>query len=99
MKEIEDQILEILSTSEGNILEDELAVQVLSSSKVLSNEITSKQAIADVTTKNIDNARMEYTSIAEHSTVLFFTIGSNFRISSFLSILLSFNRLQLICAI
>ena len=34
LKEIEDQILKILSSGEGNILEDEAAVEVLSSSKV-----------------------------------------------------------------
>ena len=43
LKEIEDKILEVLSSSEGNILEDETAIEVLSSSKVLSNEITEKQ--------------------------------------------------------
>jgi len=35
LKEIEDNILYILSSSEGNILEDESAIKVLSSSKVL----------------------------------------------------------------
>ena len=34
LKEIEDQILEVLSSSKGNILEDETAIQILSSSKV-----------------------------------------------------------------
>lgn len=34
LKDIEDKILEILSTSKRNILEDETALQVLSSSKV-----------------------------------------------------------------
>ena len=34
LKHIEDQILEVLSGSEGNILEDEKAIQILSSSKV-----------------------------------------------------------------
>ena len=43
LKEIEDKILEVLSSSEGNILEDETAIKVLSSSKVLSNEISEKQ--------------------------------------------------------
>ncbi|KAG5885748.1 hypothetical protein JTB14_033861 [Gonioctena quinquepunctata] len=75
LKEIEDKILEVLSTSQGNILEDETAVQILSSSKVLSNEITAKQAVAEVTEKQIDKARMEYTPIAVHSTILFFTIA------------------------
>lgn len=75
LKEIEDKILHILSSSEGNILEDETAIQVLSSSKVLSNEIQEKQAVAEVTEKSIDAARLEYTPIATHSTVLFFCIG------------------------
>ena len=48
LKEIEDKILEVLSTSEGNILEDETAIKVLSSSKTLSNEISEKQEIAEV---------------------------------------------------
>lgn len=73
LKEIEDKILEVLS-SEGNILEDETAVQVLSSSKVLSNEINEKQTVAEVTEKQIDTARLGYTPIARHSTILFFTI-------------------------
>lgn len=75
LKEIEDKILEILSSSEGNILEDEEGVNVLSSSKVLANEITEKQAVAEVTEKSIDAARLEYQPIANHSTVLFFSIG------------------------
>jgi dynein heavy chain len=43
LKEIEDQIIEVLSSSEGNILEDETAINVISSSKVLSNDIAQKQ--------------------------------------------------------
>ena len=34
LQEIEDKILEVLSSSEGNILEDETAIKVLSSAKV-----------------------------------------------------------------
>jgi len=44
LQQIEDKILEILSVSEGNILEDETAIKILSSSKTLSNEIMEKQA-------------------------------------------------------
>lgn len=75
LKEIEDKILGVLSSSEGNILEDETAVQILSSSKTLANEIQEKQGIAETTEKSIDAARLEYTSIAVHSSVLFFTTG------------------------
>ena len=45
LKEIEDKILHTLSSSEGNILEDETAIQILDSSKVLSNEIAKKQKV------------------------------------------------------
>lgn len=74
LKETEDKILEVLSACEGNILEDEMAISILSSSKVLSNDIQIKQAAAEVTEKSIDVARLQYTPIAVYSTVLFFTI-------------------------
>ena len=45
LKNIEDKILEVLSTSEGNILEDETAIKVLNSSKNVANEITLKQVV------------------------------------------------------
>lgn len=44
LKETEDKILETLS-SEGNILEDESAIQILDSAKIMSNEITKKQQV------------------------------------------------------
>ncbi|KAJ3359844.1 Dynein heavy chain 7, axonemal [Allomyces javanicus] len=75
LKEIEDRILEILSASEGNILENSAAIEVLSSSKVLSNEITEKQKIADETEKKIDETRDSYRPIAFHSAMLFFCIA------------------------
>ncbi len=75
LKEIEDKILEVLSSSEGNILEDETAIKVLSSSKTLSNEISEKQAVAEETEKKIDEARLGYRPIAVHSTILFFSIA------------------------
>uniref|UniRef100_H2Y7L7 Dynein axonemal heavy chain 7 n=1 Tax=Ciona savignyi TaxID=51511 RepID=H2Y7L7_CIOSA len=74
LKEIEDKILEVLSTSEGNILEDETAIKVLSSSKTLANEISEKQAIAEETEQKIDTARMGYKPISIHSAILFFCI-------------------------
>ncbi|KAH8377909.1 hypothetical protein KR093_007822, partial [Drosophila rubida] len=74
LKETEDQILEVLSSAE-NILEDETAVQILSSAKALANDISEKQIITEATEKQIDLARLSYVPIAEHSTILFFTIG------------------------
>ncbi|XP_039700233.1 dynein axonemal heavy chain 7 [Pteropus medius] len=75
LKEIEDKILEVLSSSEGNILEDETAIKILSSSKALANEISQKQEVAEETEKKIDSTRMGYRPIAIHSTILFFSIA------------------------
>uniref|UniRef100_A0A8C3EWZ4 Dynein axonemal heavy chain 3 n=1 Tax=Corvus moneduloides TaxID=1196302 RepID=A0A8C3EWZ4_CORMO len=75
LKEIEDKILEVLSHSEGNILEDETAINILSSSKELSAEISEKQKIASITEKEIDSTRMGYKPVAVHSAVVFFCIS------------------------
>jgi dynein heavy chain len=75
LKEIEDKILEVLFTSEGNILEDETAVNVLSSSKTLANETQEKQSVAEEAEISIDKARLVYRPIANYSVILFFTIG------------------------
>ncbi|XP_052285538.1 dynein axonemal heavy chain 12-like isoform X2 [Dreissena polymorpha] len=75
LKEIEDKILHTLSASEGNILEDESAIQILDSSKILSDEISKKQKIAEETEKKIDSSRMGYRPIAKHSSILFFSIA------------------------
>ncbi|XP_073074509.1 dynein axonemal heavy chain 7 isoform X1 [Manis javanica] len=75
LKEIEDKILEVLSSSEGNILEDETAIKILSSSKALADEISQKQEVAEETERKIDTTRMGYRPIASHSTILFFSIA------------------------
>ncbi|XP_036135820.1 dynein heavy chain 3, axonemal [Molossus molossus] len=75
LKEIEDKILEVLSLSEGNILEDETAIKILSSSKELSEEISEKQKIASMTETQIDETRMGYKPVAVHSATIFFCIS------------------------
>ena len=64
-----------MSFSQGNILEDETAIKVLSSSKVLSEEISAKQEIATATEIQIDETRNGYTPVATHSSILFFCIS------------------------
>lgn len=74
LKEIEDKILETLSSSEGNILEDETAIQILDSSKVLANEIQKKQKVAEETERKIEQSRAGYQPVAIHGSILFFSI-------------------------
>jgi dynein heavy chain, axonemal len=70
----ETQILQVLSSSESNILEDENAINILTSSKALSEDIQAKQIIAVSTEAEIDEARQAYIPVAKHSAILFFCI-------------------------
>ncbi|KAI5612480.1 dynein heavy chain 12, axonemal isoform X1 [Silurus asotus] len=75
LKEIEDKILETLQSSEGNILEDESAIQILDSAKIMSDDISVKQQIAEKTEIKIAESREGYRTIAKHSSILFFSIA------------------------
>ncbi|XP_058027873.1 dynein axonemal heavy chain 12 [Ahaetulla prasina] len=75
LKDIENKILETLQSSEGNILEDESAITILDSAKIMSNEITKKQQIAEKTEIKIAQSREGYRPIAKHSSILFFSIA------------------------
>lgn len=67
LQDVEDNILNTLSSSEGNILEDESAIQILDSSKKISKEIIEKQAIAGSISKLIDKNRLAYRPIAKYT--------------------------------
>eukprot|EP00798_Chlamydomonas_sp_ICE-L_P012762 gene12762-16013_t len=75
LKEIEDKILEVLSNSEGNILEDETAIQIITEAKILGNDIAEKQKAAEVTELEIDNARVGYKPCGDYTSILFFCIS------------------------
>lgn len=75
LKDIEDRILEVLSSAQGNILENENAITILSSSKKLSEEISEKQEVAEKTQIEIDDTRNGYTPVASHGSILFFCIS------------------------
>ena len=55
--------------------EDETAIQILSSSKVLSEEIAKKQKVASETEKEIDETRDGYRPVAVHASIIFFCIN------------------------
>lgn len=74
LKEIEDRILHVLSSSQGNILEDATAIQILSEAKVVSNEIQEKEVVAEKTQQEIDEARVGYKPCGAYNAILFFCI-------------------------
>jgi dynein heavy chain len=75
LKEIEDKILEVLSTSTGNILEDESAIAVITEAKRLGNDIAAKQKQGEMTEAAIDAARVAYAPCGEYLSTLFFCIS------------------------
>lgn len=57
LKVLQDKILQVMSQSQGNILDDEVLLSTLSASKQTSEEIQEKVQEAEVTEREIDEAR------------------------------------------
>jgi dynein heavy chain len=75
LKKVEDKILFILSSSSGNILEDEAAIEALKQSKVIADDIAAKQVVAAETEATIDSVRKGYKPVAFRAQLLFFCIS------------------------
>ncbi len=75
LKEIEDTILKLLDAAEGNILDDEVLVNTLSSSKAISNEIEIKVKEAEKTAAKIEKTRAGYRPVAFRASQLYFCIA------------------------
>jgi dynein heavy chain len=75
MQDIEDEILHLLSASQGNILDDETLINTLAASKVTSEEIAVKVAEAEATAIDINATSERYASVAFRGAVLFFCIS------------------------
>ncbi|KAI3352270.1 hypothetical protein L3Q82_005249 [Scortum barcoo] len=76
LKNIEDRILKLLFTSEGNILDNEELVQTLQESKVTSEAIKHRLEEAEATELMINSARERYRPVATRGSVLYFVIAS-----------------------
>ena len=74
LKELEEKILQVMSSSKADILNDEHAIDVLSASKAIVNEIEDKQRIASTTEAEIELSRQAYAAVATHASVLFFAL-------------------------
>lgn len=72
--QFESNILDVLSQSEGNILEDENAITILSTSKNMSEEIQAKQISNRGQDADIDAECIHYLPFANYATILFFCL-------------------------
>ncbi|EQC41008.1 hypothetical protein, variant 1 [Saprolegnia diclina VS20] len=75
LKEIEDKILHMLQTAEGNILNDERLIETLGASKITANTIEIKVQEAAATQLIIAEKRAGYTPVAFRASQLFFCIA------------------------
>merc|ERR1719506_457531 len=74
LKEIEDKILELLSASKGNILDDEELINTLAHSKVASQRIEERVAEQEKTQASVQEAREAYAPVAVRASALFFVV-------------------------
>uniref|UniRef100_A0A669QRL3 Dynein axonemal heavy chain 1 n=1 Tax=Phasianus colchicus TaxID=9054 RepID=A0A669QRL3_PHACC len=75
LKEIEDQILYRLSTSEGNPVDDLELIKVLEASKLKAGEIQTKVKVAEQTEEDINTTRLQYAPVAVRTQILYFCVS------------------------
>merc|ERR1719453_1649366 len=75
LKEIEDKILALLSSSTGNILDDEELIETLAGSKVVSVKIEEQVKQQEMTGAQIAETRQVYRPHALRCAALYFIIG------------------------
>uniref|UniRef100_G1MWR4 Dynein axonemal heavy chain 1 n=1 Tax=Meleagris gallopavo TaxID=9103 RepID=G1MWR4_MELGA len=75
LKEIEDQILYRLSTSEGNPVDDLELIKVLEASKLKAGEIQAKMKVAEQTEEDINTTRLQYAPVAVRTQILYFCVS------------------------
>ncbi|XP_067839723.1 dynein axonemal heavy chain 6 [Heptranchias perlo] len=76
LKAIEDRILKLLFTSEGNILDNEELINTLEQSKVTSGAIKVRLEEAEATEQKINSAREKYRPVAVRGSVMYFVVAS-----------------------
>ena len=75
LQQLEAKILQMLSESEGNILDDEVLINTLSESKMTSIAIAERVSEAEITELEINEARSAYSVVATRGSIIYFVIA------------------------
>lgn len=75
LQQLEAKILQMLSESEGNILDDEVLINTLSESKVTALAIAERVAEAEITEAEINEARARYLDVATRGSIIYFVVA------------------------
>ncbi|XP_037092151.1 dynein heavy chain 6, axonemal-like [Pollicipes pollicipes] len=75
LRSIEDKILYMLFTSEGNILDNEQLIVTLNESKITSRDISIRLTEAESTEVKISAAREKYRPVALRGSIVYFVIA------------------------
>jgi dynein heavy chain len=76
LKSLEDNLLQKLSSAEGNFLEDEALVVGLEDTKKTATEISEKVELAKVTEVDINKAREKYRPAAARGSLMYFILSA-----------------------
>merc|ERR1719428_1856682 len=75
LKDLEDKILALLSSSTGNILDDEELIETLSNSKIMGTKIEDQVKQQEMTSQQIQEVRQIYKYHAMRCSALYFIVG------------------------
>ncbi len=75
LREIEDRTLDLLSTSIGNVLDDEDLINTLDNSKDMVSVIQNRLTDSEETEKKINGNRIVYSPVADRGAILYFVLS------------------------
>lgn len=74
-KQLEDEILDLLTTSKVSLLENQRLIDTLQTSKVTAQKIQKQLKEAEITSEKITSAREQFRECARRASILFFTLA------------------------